>query len=108
MGKPIVAFDAAKHDLEEFMAAKEAADGLSKMYGVRIGALETHTSAGDRLTWRLNQAEAMLAVVTGEGSETFHNYVGIVKDHYLCAVRELISAAHADATAEHNLRRARK
>ncbi len=99
MAKTSVTVDLKKQEHEDLLAAKEAADNLTKMYGVRIGALETYMSAADRLTWRLSQADALLTVATAFGAETFHNFTQSIKDNYLSAVQNLVSAAHADATA---------
>ncbi len=86
----------ATRSIEELQRLQAEADEQSDLAGYRVGALETHDSAVDRLTWRLSQAHAMLVMINGEGLKPFQVLNDNLQMDYLSAIDQLVSAARVD------------
>jgi len=80
--------------VKKMHAAALCADVLSERAGYRRGPPESHTDAYDRLTARLDAAEAMLIVST---NDDFMRMSKTIQANYFSAIQDLISAARVDA-----------
>lgn len=63
----------------------------------RVGPMETHTDAADRLAARLDMAYAMSYMITGEGHSHFSGANDRIQNDYLWCISQLIAAAKVDA-----------
>lgn len=74
-----------------------AAEWLTKHEGRVVGPMEFHAEPGERLLLRLEQVDALLCAMTGEGMDPFRRLNPAAQDAYLATVTDLISAARVDA-----------
>ncbi|HET7064224.1 MAG TPA: hypothetical protein VFI49_08085 [Rudaea sp.] len=75
----------------------EASTQRSNFATHRVGPLESHTAAVDRLHSRLAHAHALLSVIGGEGAEIFRGKNATIQSDYVECIENLISAARVDA-----------
>ena len=74
-----------------------AAEELSRRERRVVGPLDFHCEPGERLLSRLDQADALLCAVTGEGLGGYLRLNQVMQEAYLQAVCDLVSAARVDA-----------
>jgi hypothetical protein len=75
----------------------EAATQRSNYAKHRVGPLESHTDAVDRLHNRLAHAHALLSMIGGEGAPIFQGKNETIQSDYIDCIESLISAARVDA-----------
>lgn len=75
-----------------------ASERLTEREGRLVGPMEFHCEPGERLLLRLDQIDALLLTIAGEGMGPFQRMNPASQEAYLQTVCDLVSAARVDAT----------
>lgn len=87
----------ASDSLAGFARVLEVVEKRHTSTGYLAGPAEAIDDPADRLLGRLEQAEALLSVITGHGFGSFSTYNPAIQQSYIWAIEQLVSAARVDA-----------